>query len=116
MPIGLLEGATIAAAVGVVGGILNNHRNNLEGRVLADLLNSALGDFIQDLDADDLSANILSGEVDLTDLELKASAFDGLGCAACLHELRLRRACFSTAVACVLVCVAVFRRTVAGCL
>ena len=49
--------------------------------IVASVLNSALGKFIDGLDADALSISVFKGEVELVDLNLKDSAFDGLGCA-----------------------------------
>lgn len=48
--------------------------------VVAGVLNSALGHFIEGLDAGALSISVFAGEVELKDLKLKDSAFDGLGC------------------------------------
>ena len=47
--------------------------------IVASVLNSALGKFIDGLDADALSISVFKGEVELFDLNLKDSAFDGLG-------------------------------------
>jgi|EP01046_Picozoa_sp_COSAG06_P011791 hypothetical protein len=47
--------------------------------LVASVLNSALGKFIEGLDADALSISVFAGEVELFDLNLKDSAFDGLG-------------------------------------
>ena len=49
--------------------------------IVASVLNSALGKLIDGLDADALSISVFKGEVELVDLNLKDSAFDGLGCA-----------------------------------
>ena len=48
--------------------------------IVASVLNSALGKFIDGLDADALSISVFKGEVELFDLKLKDTAFDGLGC------------------------------------
>lgn len=84
MPIGLFEGMVLAGLLSAAG-IYVKRRMNPQDKVLAELLNAALGRFIEGLDANALSTNLLEGSVELGPLQLKSSAFDGLGC---VHSIR----------------------------
>ena len=47
--------------------------------IVVSVLNSTLGQWVEGLDADALKISVFKGEVVLRNLELKESAFDGLG-------------------------------------
>ena len=86
MPIGLFEGMVLAGLLSAAG-IYVKRRMNPQDKVLAELLNAALGRFIEGLDANALSTNLLEGSVELGPLQLKSSAFDGLGCVHSIHTI-----------------------------
>ena len=46
---------------------------------IANVLNKVLGDWIADLDANNLNLSVFSGEILLQDLSLKPEAFNNLG-------------------------------------
>eukprot|EP01043_Picozoa_sp_COSAG02_P098272 COSAG02_NODE_34433_length_484_cov_0.901299_1_plen_83_part_10 len=73
----ILEAAALLAAAGAVYRAAKG--TNVQERALAEILNTSLGAFVEDLDVDDLSANLLDGEVDLGPVRLNPRAFDDLG-------------------------------------
>ena len=63
----------------------------------------ALGEFVEGLNAEDLNVSVFKGQVELSNLQIKTTAFDGLGCAAARASRRAallpntRRRCHTAA-------------------
>lgn len=74
---GVLEAWLLAAAPVALGYWWDSGARE---RQLASVLNRSLGKYIKDLDAEKLGADLLKGQIDIDDMELKPTALDDLGC------------------------------------